>query len=215
LFSIGGLFSIYEGVHKFAAPEPLNKPWIAVGVLVFGLVAEAFSMWGCLREVNKVRNGRSLWRWFRESRSGELIVIFGEDAAALVGLALALLAVLATIITGTPLFDAIGTLAIGVLLVIVAVLVAIEVKALLIGQGVDPMERERMLAFLHGREEIDTVMHLVTLQMGNDVLVSVKAKMVRVPSDLALIDAINAVEKDLKTAFVNIRWSFFEPDVSD
>ncbi|HET6632488.1 MAG TPA: cation diffusion facilitator family transporter [Rhodanobacteraceae bacterium] len=215
LFSIGGLFSIYEGVHKLGAHEPLNKPWIAVGVLVFGLLAEGFSLWGCLREVNKVRAGRSLWRWFRESRSSELLVILGEDSAAMLGLTLALLAILATIFTGNLLFDAIGTLAIGVLLVVVAVLVAVEVKALLIGQGVEPLERERLLAYFNGRPEVDCVLALKTLQMGDDVMVSVKAKMVRASSDLALIEAINAVERELKVQFPEVRWSFFEPDVRD
>lgn len=215
LFSIGGMFSIYEGMHKLSEPQALNKPWLAVGVLVFAIAAEGFSMWGCMREVNKVRAGRSLWRWFRDSRSSELIVIFGEDAAALVGLVLALLAILATIITGNPLFDALGTLAIGALLVIVAVLVAIEVKALLIGQGVEPLERQKLLDFFNQREEIDCVLHMITLHQGDDVMVAVKAKMVRVADDLALIDAINAVERDLKAQFGNVRWSFFEPDVSD
>ncbi|MGH8041029.1 MAG: cation diffusion facilitator family transporter, partial [Rudaea sp.] len=68
LFSVGGVFSVYEGIHKLHTPEPLRWPWLAVGVLVFGVIAEAFSMWGCLREVNKTRGGKSLWRWFRDSR---------------------------------------------------------------------------------------------------------------------------------------------------
>src|SRR5690348_12178330 len=86
LFSVGGAFSIYEGIHKLSEPQPLTRAWIAVAVLAFGVVAEGFSMWGCLREVNKARGSRSLWRWFRESRQSELLVIFGEDLAALLGL---------------------------------------------------------------------------------------------------------------------------------
>jgi hypothetical protein len=85
LFSVGGMFSIYEGIHKLSNPEPLRWPWLAIGVLGFGVVAESFSMHGCLKEVNKVREGRSLWRWFHETRSSELLVIFGEDLAALFG----------------------------------------------------------------------------------------------------------------------------------
>lgn len=135
LFSVGGMFSIYEGIHKFSHPEPLKWPWLAVGVLAFGVVAESISMHGCLKEVNKARDGRSLWRWFRETRSSELLVIFGEDLAALLGLTIALIAVLATMLTGNLLYDAGGTIAIGVLLVVVAVVVASEVKDLLIGQG--------------------------------------------------------------------------------
>ena len=107
-------------------------------MLVFGIVAESVSMRACMVEVNKARGDRSLWRWFRESRQAELVVIFGEDLAALFGLVFALVAVVLAVITGNPMWDAIGTLAIGVLLIVVAVFVAVEVKAMLIGQSVDP-----------------------------------------------------------------------------
>ncbi|HEY0178555.1 MAG TPA: cation diffusion facilitator family transporter [Dokdonella sp.] len=215
LFSVGGAFSIYEGLHKLAAPEPLKWPWLAVGVLAFGIVAESVSMWGCLSEVAKARGGRSLWRWFHESRQSELIVIFGEDLAALLGLTFALAAVLLTVATGNPLFDAIGTLAIGVLLVVVAVFVAIEVKALLIGQSVDAAMRAELLAFLEARAEIAQVFSVITLQLGNDVMVAVKARMREGLSARGVVDAINAIERDMKARFTDVRWSFFEPDVAD
>jgi cation diffusion facilitator family transporter len=216
LFSVGGVFSLYEGVHKLSRPESLRWPWLAVGVLAFGIVVEGISFAACIREVNKLREGRSFWQWFRDSRNSELLVIFGEDAAALLGLMLALIAVLLTMLTGNPLFDALGTLAIGALLVLVAVLVAAEVKALLIGQGVDPAERRRIVAFLEAQPEVDRVLNLVTLQMGADAMLAVKAKMARQEDgDLALIDAINAVERRLRAEFPQLRWSFFEPDVVD
>jgi cation diffusion facilitator family transporter len=215
LFSVGGAFSIYEGLHKLQHPEPINRAWIAIGVLAFGIVAESFSMWGCMREVNKARGGRSLWRWFRESRQSELIVIFGEDLAALLGLVFALLAVLWTMATGNPIFDAVGTLAIGVLLVVVAVFIAVEVKALLIGQSVDFELRNEIQAFVERRPEVVRVFNLITLQLGPDVMVSIKAEMRSDLSALGLIEAINAVEYDLKAQFPEIRWSFFEPDVVD
>ena len=215
LFSVGGLFSIYEGVHKLNHPEPLKWPWLALAVLGFGIVAEGLSMRGCLQEVNKARGGRGLWQWFRETRSSELLVIFGEDLAALLGLCLAALAVGATMLTGNLVFDALGTVAIGVLLVAVAVAVAIEVKALLIGQGLEPTRRTELLAFLEARPEVDRVLNLITVQMGPDAMVAVKAQMAPTASALAQIDAINAVERDMKAAFGEIRWSFFEPDVAD
>src|SRR5688572_6345284 len=120
LFSLGGLFSVYEGWHKVAHRAEVTSPWIAVGVLVFGIIAEVVSLRACLHEVNKVRSGRSLWRWFRESRESELVVILGEDLAALLGLILALLAVLMTIATGDALWDGLGSIAIGVVLIVVA-----------------------------------------------------------------------------------------------
>jgi cation diffusion facilitator family transporter len=214
LFTVGGMFSLYEGVHKLRHPEPMQSWWWAAGVLVFGIVAEGISMRACLQEVAKLRAGRTLWQWFRHSRQSELVVIFGEDFAALLGLCFALLAVLLTAITGNPIWDAIGTVMIGVLLVIVAILVAIEIKAMLIGQSVDPAIQARMRVFLDGRPEIDRIIHLITLQLGNDVMVSVQAQMHETGSATALVQRINAVERDLKREFPEVRWSFFEPDVA-
>lgn len=215
LFSVGGAFSVYEGVHKLGHPEPLRRPWIAIGVLAFGMVAESFSMWGCLREVNKARGRRGLWRWFRESRQSELIVVFGEDFAALLGLVFALGAVLLTMVTGEPIFDAIGTIAIGVLLIVVAVFIGVEVKGLLIGQSVDPELRQEIHAFIEQRPEVVRVFNLITLQLGPDVMVSVKAEMRGDGSVSDAIDATNAIERDLKARFPEIRWSFFEQDIAD
>ncbi|MEO9078907.1 MAG: cation transporter [Rhodanobacter sp.] len=215
LFSVGGMFSIYEGLHKFNHPEPLKWPWLALGVLVFGIVVEGISMRGCLHEVNKVRGDQSLWTWFRQTRSSELLVIFGEDLAALAGLCVATIAVGATMLTGNLMFDAAGTIAIGVLLIVVAVLVAVEVKALLIGQGMEPRRRAELLAFLNHRPEIAGVLNLITLQMGPDVMVAVKAHMHPTGDDQQLIVAINTVEAAMKREFDDIRWSFFEPDVTD
>jgi divalent metal cation (Fe/Co/Zn/Cd) transporter len=168
-----------------------------------------------MQEVNKSRGNQNLWTWFRETRSSELLVIFGEDLAALLGLCLATLAVGATMLTGNLMFDAGGTIVIGVLLLVVAVLLATEVKALLIGQGVEPARRIELLAFLDARPEIAEVLNLITLQMGPDVMVAVKARMVSVTSDRQLIDAINTVEAAMKAEFGDVRWSFFEPDVAD
>lgn len=215
LFSVGGMFSIYEGIHKLSHPEPLKWPWLAIGVLAFGVVAESISMHGCLTEVNKARENRSLWRWFHETRSSELLVIFGEDLAALLGLSVALVAVLATMITGNLLYDAVGTIVIGALLVFIAIAVAYEVKALLIGQGVEPARREEMLAFVNACAEVDVVLNLITLQMGPDVMVAVKARMSPAPDQSTLIANINNVERMMKERFPDIRWSFFEPDVAD
>ena len=215
LFSVGGMFSVYEGIHKFSHPEPLKWPWLALGVLMFGIVAEGTSMRGCLHEVNKARGGQDLWTWFRQTRSSELLVIFGEDLAALVGLCLAMLAIGATMLTGNQMFDAAGTIAIGVLLIVVAVLVAIEVKALLIGQGVEPSRRSELMAFLQTRPEVAEVLNLITLQMGPDVMIAVKARMQPTTGDRGLIDAINTVEAAMKEQFTDVRWSFFEPDLVD
>lgn len=212
LFSVGGAFSIYEGIHKLNSPEPLRWPWLAIGVLVFSIVAESVSMWGCMREVNKARGGKNLWRWFRESRQSELIVVFGEDLAALLGLAFAMIAVLATWISGDPIYDACGSIAIGLLLCVIAVFVAREVASLLIGQSAEPRLRAAIGDFVAAREEVDCVFNLITLQLGPDVMVAVKAKMLGPLTGDELIEAINRVEAAMKAEFPDIRWSFFEPD---
>jgi len=215
LFSLGGMFSVYEGVHKLLHPEPLSHPWIAIGVLVFAIVAEGISLWGCMREVNKERYGRSIFQWFRHSRSSALIVVFGEDIAALFGLVFALIAIVATQITGNPFWDAVGTISIGVLLLVVAVFVAVEVKQLLIGQSVEPMLLEEMRAYLRSRPEISELYSLLTMQFGPDAMVAIKARMAANGPSRELIATINTVERDFRERFPTVAWLFFEPDVED
>lgn len=212
LFSLGGMFSLYEGAHKLQSREPVQAWWWAVGVLVFGVVAEAISMRACLKEVAKSRGGRSLWRWFRESREVALVVVFGEDLAALLGLSVALVAVVISVVTGDPRWDAIGTLGIGVLLIVIALFVAINVKALLIGQSPDPELSGQIRRWLADRPEVAEVYNVVLLQQGDEVLLSVKAKLGETSSVPALLGSINRVEAELKKAFPVVRWSFFEPD---
>ena len=213
LFTVGGMFSLYEGIHKLQHPEELRQWWWAAGVLVFGIVAESVSMRACLVEVNKARGDRTLWQWFRTSRQAELVVIFGEDLAALFGLVFALVAVMLAVITGNPVWDAVGTVAIGVLLIVVAVFVAVEVKAMLIGQSVDPARQAQMRKFLENRPEIGKVINLITLQLGNDAMVSVQAEMSEQHSAATLVEQINEVESALKAEFPEVLWSFFEPEL--
>ena len=201
LFTVGGMFSLYEGVHKLQAPEPLRQWWWAAGVLVFGIVAESVSMRACMQEVNKARGERTLWEWFRQSRQAELVVIFGEDLAALLGLVFALVAVMMTVVTGNPMWDAAGTIVIGVLLIVVAVFVAIEVKAMLIGQSVDPARQREIRGFLEARPEISRVINLITLQLGNDAMVSVQAHMREERDVQALAGQINSIEVALTARF--------------
>ncbi|HET9483956.1 MAG TPA: cation diffusion facilitator family transporter [Xanthomonadales bacterium] len=215
LFSVGGMFSIYEGWHKLSHPEPLRWPWLAVGVLTFGVVAECVSMAACVREVNRSRGGASFWRWFRDSRQSELIVIFGEDLAALLGLTFALVAILVTMATGNPVYDAIGTLSIGVLLIVVAIFISVEIKDLLIGQSAEPALKKGIYDFLEGRDEVAKVLNLITMQLGPDVMVAVKCEMSRDLATRGLVDEINRVEAELKHRFPEVKWCFFEPDVAD
>ncbi len=215
LFSMGGMFSVYEGIHKIQHPEALTAPWLAIAVLIFSILAESVSLWGCLREVNKTRLNRSLLTWFKESRESELLVVFGEDVAALLGLVLALVGVGLAILTGNPLFDALGSIAIGILLILIAVLIGIQVKQLLIGQGVDQQTHTAIMDFLLTQEEINHIYNIITLQLGRDVMLAVKVEMRQYPNQTAMIAAINACEKRIKVAFPQIIWCFFEPDIRD
>ncbi|MCZ6829590.1 MAG: cation diffusion facilitator family transporter [Gammaproteobacteria bacterium] len=215
LFSLGGLVSFYEGLHKLQHPEPLNLPEVAIGVLIFSVFAEGTAMSTCLRQVNKLRGGNSLWHWFRNTRRSELLVIFGEDLAALLGLTIALVAVTATLITGDPVYDALGTCAIGMLLVVVAFLIGREVKDLLVGQGVEAPVRQEMVHFLEQQEEVTRVFNMVTLQMGADVMVAVKAELASAAAPTVASTMINAVEKRFREQYPQVAWLFFEPDVED
>jgi len=213
LFSMGGLFSIYEGIHKVGMHEGLKSPVIAVVVLSVSMVFEAASLYGCLTQIKKLRHNMSLWKWVKNSRQSELIVVLGEDTAALLGLSFALIAIVLSIVTGNPVYDAIGSIGIGALLIVVSFFLAIKVKSLLIGQSSDDETREEIRLFLEARPEIEKVYNVITLQLGPEIMVAVKAGMKKVNSTRQLINNINTIETELKRKNSAIRWVFFEPDI--
>jgi cation diffusion facilitator family transporter len=213
LFSMGGLFSIYEGIHKLSSHEGLTSPYIAIIVLSLSILLESASLWGCITQINKVRHGESLWKWFKNSRQSELVVVLGEDVAALLGLVFALVSVVLAMVTRNPLFDAIGSIGIGVLLVVISIFLAVKIKGLLIGQSVDMEVRDEITKFLESQPEIKKVLNLITLQLGAQIMVALKVKMVKVESVDQLIQNINRCEAALKKQNPAIQWVFFEPDV--
>ena len=213
LFSMGGLFSIYEGIHKLSAHEGLKSPMIAVVVLSVSMVLEAASLYGCITQINKLKHNMSLWQWVKNTRQSELIVVLGEDLAALFGLTFALIAVVLAMITGNPVWDAVGSIGIGVLLIFVSFFLAIKVKGLLVGQSADKETRDNILQFLQNRPEIEEVLNVITLQMGETIMVSIKARMNKVDKAESLVKNINACEVALKSSNKAIQWVFFEPDV--
>jgi len=215
LFSMGGLFSIYEGIHKLSSHEGLSSPYIAIAVLSVSVLLEGASLWGCITQINKIRHGESLWKWFVNSRQSELVVVMGEDIAALFGLVFALSAVVLSMVTGNPIYDAIGSIGIGVLLVIISIFLAAKIKGLLIGQSVDAEVRTEIKEFLEARPEITEVLNLITLQLGARIMVAVKVKMETSETIEELITNINRCEAALKKHNPAIQWSFFEPDITD
>jgi cation diffusion facilitator family transporter len=215
LFSMGGLFSIYEGIHKLTQHEGLKYPSVAIAVLSLSMVLEAASLYGCLTQVNKVKHNLALWAWFKNSRQSELILVLGEDIGALLGLSFALISIVMAILTGNPVYDAIGSIGIGALLIIISVFLAVKVKSLLIGQSADNETCAEIKVFLEARPEVDRVFNLITLQLGPQIMVAVKAKMAKVDTVNQLIVNINICEAELKKAYPAVLWVFFEPDLKE
>ena len=215
LFFMGGAFSVYEGVERLLHPHAMENGGIAMAVLGMAVLLESFSLWGALREIRKESGGKTFLRWFRESRQPELMVVAGEDIAALAGLVLAFAAVTATVVTGNPLWDALGTLCIGAVLMLVAVFVMIEVKALIVGESASPELRAEIEAFVAAQPEVEQVLNIITLAWGDKTVIAVKARMTGMEriTGLEMVNAINAVEERMQRRWPQAVWVFFEPDV--
>jgi cation diffusion facilitator family transporter len=213
LFFLGGVFSVYEGIEHWKHPEPLKNALIAMAILGVSVVLEGFSLYGAMKEIRKISHGKPFFRWFRETRQSELMVVAGEDIAALFGLAMAFIAVVMATLTGNPLWDAAGSIAVGVLLMMVAIVVIREVKAMITGESAAPETHAAIKAHIEARPEVERVLHLITLQWGEQLMVAVQAKMQPAASDRALVDAINAVEESLQQQWPQLKWCFFEPDI--
>lgn len=215
LFSLGGVFSIYEGLHKLEHPEPLNQIWIALAVLTLAVVLESTAMFGVLREVKYLRQSKSLRYWLKNTRNAELVVVLGEDFAALTGLSLALVFVGLAAVTGDPVYDAIGSICIGVVLIVVSIFVGWRIRDLIIGKSAEPELQADILRLIAGDPVIERVFNVITFQIGPQVMLAAKVK---VRPELSIVDAvtnINMLEKRLKENHPEIGWSFIEPDLSD
>ncbi len=215
LFSVGGLFSIYEGIDKLTHPHELENVWIPIAVLVVAIGLESFSLRTAVKESNHVREPGQSWVSFvRRAKAPELPVVLLEDVAALTGLVFALAGVGLAAITHNPLFDAIGTLLIGTLLILVAIVLGIETKSLLVGEGATDADHERIVAALQDGPEVDRVIHVKTLYLGPDELL-VAAK-VAFPGAESLADVaarIDTVEARIRAAVPIARAIYLEPDV--
>lgn len=212
LFFLGGAFSVMQGVERFSKPEPIENVMVALGVLGLSVLLESFSLYGAMKEIRKTSGGKPFFKWFRETRQSELLVVAGEDIAALCGLTLAFIAVLLAVVTGNPVWDAVGTIAVGVLLMVVAIFVMHEVKAMITGESAAPEVHAAIKAHILERPEVDSVIHLITVQWGTQLMVAVQARMRAQPSDHALVDAINTVEETIQQRWPQVKWCFFEPD---
>jgi cation diffusion facilitator family transporter len=215
LFSMGGLFSIYEGWHKLHAPEPLNQLWIALVVLGVAIVLESASLTGCLNEIRKARRGRPFRDWLKHTRNAELVVVLGEDIAALVGLVLAFVFVTLAGLTGDTRFDALGSIAIGVVLILVALFIAVRIKSLLVGRSAEPALERQIDALITQDPAIERLLNTITVQFGPKVLLAAKVQMQAGLSIEAAVEHINALERRIKERCPEVGWCFVEPDVTD
>jgi len=214
LFSAGGVFSLYEGVNKIQHPHPLENAWIPIVVLVIAMALEAFSLRTAMRESNRVRGTDSWIAFIRHAKAPELPVVLLEDVAALAGLLLAFIGVVVTIITGDGIWDAIGTLCIGVLLVLVAVVLGIETKSLLVGEGATADDTVRIRDAINADSDVESLIHLKTLYLGPEELL-VAAK-VAFPTKMRLAEvaaAINSLESRVRAEVPIARVIYIEPDV--
>jgi cation diffusion facilitator family transporter len=214
LFSVGGVFSIVEGVTKLIAPHPLDNPWVPVIVLVASIVLEAFSFRTAIRESKHVRGKETIPSFIRHAKAPELPIVILEDFAALIGLTLAFLGVGLTIITGSGIFDGISTLCIGVLLVLVAVVLGIETKSLLVGEGASPEDLAAIREAINKHPAVEALIHIKTLYLGPDeLLVGAKIAFARSKKLVDVANAIDAVEASIREAVPIARVIYLEPDV--
>jgi cation diffusion facilitator family transporter len=213
LFSVGGLYSLVEGIHKIRHPEqPHHLAW-AVVLLILAIALEGWSLRGALHAAEPERRGRSLLRYLRQSSSTELVVVLAEDIAALLGLVLALAAVLLTLFTGNPIWDGIGSVAIGLLLILVAGFVGVEVTSLLLNEAPPLALRAAIRAAVDEHPAVDRVLNLVAVIVGSDrLMVALQVKFREQSSGTALVEVINDLERNLKLRFPQIQHLFVEPD---
>lgn len=222
LFSLGGLFALYEAYHKYEEiraghPNQLLESswwWVPIAVLLAAIVMETFSFRTAIRESNLVR-GKAGWVSFvRTAKAPELPVVLLEDLGALVGLVLALVGVGMSLLTGNAYWDAAGTAAIGVLLVIIAVILGLETKSLLVGEGASPHDSQRICAVLEATAGVNRIIHMKTLYLGpEELLVAVKIAVDTTHDATEVAHTINAAEQRIRAEIPHARVIYIEPDI--
>lgn len=214
LFTLGAVFALYEGYHKIAHPTELSSPVVALIILLVAIMLEAFSFRTAMKESRPLKGDASWWRFIRNSRNPELPVVLLEDTGALIGLAFALAGVGLTVATGDPVWDGIGTVGIGLLLGLIAIILMVEMHSLLIGEGATIAQTQAIRAALESTEHVDRLIHLRTQYLGPDELL-VAAKIAVGPHvELATVAAtIDAAEANIRAAVPAARVIYLEPDL--
>jgi cation diffusion facilitator family transporter len=214
LFTGGGIFSIYEGLHKLSHPEPVTNLGWAIGVLLFAVLLEGWATLSNIKEINRRRDKQPFYRYLVDTKDADLIVVFGENLAATLGLVVGLVAVVLTTITGNLAYDALGSIVIGLLLVAVAIFIAREVKSLIVGEAADPALAGAIGDVIRTEPEITEILNLVTLQQGpGQVVLHLKLAFAPGLTITDVCNVINRIEADIKKARPEVRWCFVEPDI--
>lgn len=213
LFSLGGVFALYEGIEKLRHPHALESAEWAVGVLVAAIILESFSFRTAVREANQLRGKRSWWAFIRHAKAPELPVVLLEDLGALAGLIIALICVALAVVTGDPSFDAIGSIAIGVLLCVISVVLASEMKSLLIGEGAGPERLATIRRIIEDHAAVRRMIHLQTRHLGPDeLLIAAKIELDDQLGFAEVVDTINELEAALRNAIPIADPIYLEPD---
>jgi cation diffusion facilitator family transporter len=214
LFSIGGVFSIYEGIEKLQHPHELDNPIVPLAILLVAIVLESFSLRTAVRESNHTRGKQSWISFIRHAKAPELPVVLLEDCAALLGLVFAFTGVGLTVLTHDAAWDAIGTLAIGVLLVLVAIILGIETKSLLVGEGANAADTVKIRDAINAHPDVEALIHMKTLYLGPDeLLVAAKLAFGKTKRLSDVAASIDAVEASIRASVPIARAIYLEPDV--
>jgi cation diffusion facilitator family transporter len=214
LFTIGGVFALYEGYEKIKHPHAIEAWYWPVGVLVFAIAAEGFSFRTAINEANETRGSQSWTQFVRRAKAPELPIVLLEDFGALVGLVLALFGVGAAVATGNGFWDGVGTLCIGTLLVVIAIVLAAETKSLLLGESADPAEREKIRSAHVDGETVTDIIHMRTLHLGpEELLVAAKVAVQHDNTAVEVARAIDEAEARVRGAVPSARVIYLEPDV--
>jgi len=212
LFSLGGVYSIYEGWHKYNNPEPVTGIWIGLSVLGGAIILEGLSFYGAYLEAKKMAGEQPFTSWLKTTRNAEIVVVLGEDFAAMLGLIFAFFALSLVMVTGEPLYDAFGSMVIGVLLIIVAVGLVVRLQGLLVGRSAEPALRQLAESVIAEKQGVARLFNMVTLHMGPKVLLAAK---IQLDANLTVDEAahlINAIEDELKANRPEIGWCYIEID---
>ncbi|GAB3684618.1 cation diffusion facilitator family transporter [Saccharopolyspora tripterygii] len=213
LFTLGSVFALYEGIHKIQHPEPLESAWVAVLILVIAIGLESYSFVTAIKESRKIKGKLSWWQFIRQAKTPELPVVLLEDFGALIGLVLALGGVGLTVLTGNAVFDGIGTVCIGVLLGVIAIVLIVETKSLLIGEGASREVLDEIVGQVEA-ERVERVIHIRTQYLGPDELL-IAAKVGLAPSlSVAEVAAeIDGAEQRIRAKVPAARLIYLEPDL--